>query len=439
MIAELAQALVAQENRANPYPIYERIREAGPGGVAKMPDSPVVFVSSYADCAAVLRSQAVSAGRSARTSGSGRASILAAAGDDLPSAMRGLPITMLDPPEHTRQRSLVSKAFTPRVIAGLRPAIMTAVDDFLDEAAAKAASGEPVDVVSGFALPLPFTVICQLLGFPPADIGKLTSWSDALLRSIDPMLAIMGNRQDAANAAKGIVELHRYVEAVVARRAAEPGPDLITALLAAENDGARADRDLVVRFCVVLLVSGYETLVNLITNGILALLRHPAQLAALRADPARAGLVVEEVLRYDPPVQLIVRTTTEPLELGSVVIDPSSTVVSVIAGAQREPGRYRRPDTFDPDRADQEHLAFGLGHHFCLGSALARLEGALALARFAQRVAGPRLSGQELVYRRGITIRGLRELTIQADDVLPRRTPWPAPAPTSQEGDDRAR
>jgi cytochrome P450 len=320
------------------------------------------------------------------------------------------------------------------VVERLRPAIMTAVDDFLDAVAAKVAAGQPVDAVSDYALPLPFTVICRLLGFPAADIGKLTSWSDALLRSIDPMLAIMGNRPDASRAAQGIVELHRYVEAVVAGRVAEPGPDLITSLLAAEDAGVSADRDLVVRFCVVLLVSGYETLVNLITNGILALIRHPSQLAALRADPGRGGLVVEEVLRYDPPVQLIVRTAKDALPVGNVVLEPSSTVVSVIAGAQREPGRYQRPDEFDPDRPDQQHLAFGLGHHFCLGAVLARLEGGLALARFAQRVTGPDLDGRPLAYRRGITIRGLQELIIGADEVAPRTVPWPDAGAADQGG-----
>ncbi len=423
MISELVAALVAQENRADPYPIYEQIRAEG---VVALPDRPVVFVSSFADCEAVLRSPAGSANRSEQTSGGGRASILAAAGPDLPSAMRGLPITMLDPPEHTRQRALVSKAFTPKVVATLRPTVMTAVDDFLDEAAEKAAGGGLIDVVSGYALPLPFTVICHLLGFPAADIGQLSSWSDALLRSIDPMLAIMGNRRDASQAAKGIVALHRYVEGVVDRREAAPGADLITALLRAENAGVASDRDEVVRFCVVLLVSGYETLVNLITNGILALLRHPDQLAALRADPSRVSTVVDEVLRYDPPVQLIVRTAREPIQIDGQAIEPGTTIVSLTAAANRDPGKFTDPSQFQPDRSDQDHLAFGLGHHYCLGARLAQLEGGLALTRFAQRVVGPTLTDQPLRYRRGITIRGLEELPIRVAGVAPRSTPWPA-------------
>jgi hypothetical protein len=182
---------------------------------------------------------------------------------------------------------------------------------------------------------------------------------------------------------------------------------------------------------VVLLVSGYETLVNLITNGILALLRNPAQLAALRANPSRAALVVDEVLRYDPPVQLIVRTTREPIRVGAVTMEPGTTAVSVIAAAHRDPSQYQRPDVFDPDRADQQHLAFGLGHHFCLGAVLARLEGGLALARFAQRVIGPELTDRPLAYRRGMTIRGLRELMVQVESVSSRQVAWPAPAQTS--------
>ena len=425
MISDLIAALVAQENRADPYPIYEQIRAQG---VTRMPNRPVVFVSSFEDCESVLRSPAVSASRNQQTSGSGRASILAAAGPELPKAMRGLPITMLDPPEHTRQRSLVSKAFTPKVVAKLRPTIMTTVDDFLDEAAAKAAAGSPIDVVSGFALPLPFTVICRLLGFPAADIGQLSAWSDALLRSIDPMLAIMGNRGDASRAAQGIVELHRYVERVVDSREAEPGPDLITALLRAENAGVASDRDEVVRFCVVLLVSGYETLVNLITNGILGLIRHPDQFVALAGDPTRVSKVVDEVLRYDPPVQLIVRTARESMRIHGEEIEPGTTIVSLTAAANRDPNKFADPGSFNPDRGDQDHLSFGLGHHYCLGSGLALLEGRLALARFAQRVQGPALTDRPLQYRRGITIRGLEELPIELRGVAPRSLPWPTMA-----------
>ncbi len=422
MSAELFAALVAQDSRANPYPLYERFRGLG---VFRLPGKPVYFASSFADCSRVLVDPAASAGRNAGTSGGGRAAILAAAGDDMPRAMASPPITMLDPPEHTRQRRLVSAAFTPRAVAGLTTAIRGAVDDLIDDLAVKAAAGDAVDVVAGFSLPLPFSVICALLGFPARDIDQLSAWSAALIRSIDPVLAIAGNRQDAAAAAAGIVQLHRYVEGVVAQRAAEPGPDLITSLLAAEDDGRAADRDEVVRFCVVLLVSGYETLVNLIANGLLALLRAPEQFRRLQVEPARIDAVVGEVLRFDPPVQMIVRTAREAMTVGGTPVPAGSTVVSLTAAANRDPAQYADPQLFDPDRGEHDDLAFGLGPHFCLGSGLARLEAASAIGRFAQRVAAVHPGTEAVAYRRGITIRGPRELPLRLGPVAPRGLPWP--------------
>lgn len=419
MITGLIASLVAPENRADPYSLYAKLRAEG---VSFLPGAPVAFVSSFRDCEALLRHPGVSASRSEQTSGSGRAGILAAAGAEPPRSMRGLPITMLDPPEHTRQRSLVSKAFTPKDVIKLRPTMMAFIDDFIDALVEKVQRGEPIDVVANFSLPLPFNVICQLLGFPARDIGLLSDWSGQLLRSIDPMLAILSNHGDAASAAGAIVELHKYVERIVERRLADPGPDLLSTMLQAEQ----ADRDLIVRFCVVLLVSGYETLVNLITNGIVGLLRQPEQWAKLRADPARAPRVVDEILRYDPPVQLIVRTAKEPLTIGKRTIEPGTTCVAFIASANRDPEAFENPDTFDPDRLERQHLAFGVGHHYCIGAALAKLEAILALARFAQRIERPTLVDGPLRYRPGFTIRGLQELLIRAESVAPRTLPWPA-------------
>jgi cytochrome P450 len=431
----LVRALVDPENRADPYPIYAQLRAVG---VARIPGKPVFLISSFADCESVLRNPTVSAGRSEQTSGSGRANILAAAGADLPSAMRGLPLTMLDPPEHTRQRGLVAKAFTPRVVADLQPAIMALIDDLLDNVQQKGAAGELIDVVSEFALPLPFAVSCQLLGFPAADIAQLSSWSNSLLRSIDPMLSIAGKHPDGSDMAMAVVALHRYAQGVIERRSKEPSSDLITALLAAEYEGAATDRDEVVRASVVLLVSGYETLVNLITNGVLALLRHPEQLEALQAEPTRAAKVVDELLRYDPPVQLIVRSAREKMRVGVHEIEPGATLVMLIAAANRDPIAFESPDAFNPDRSEGRHLGFGLGPHFCLGMALARLEGYLALARFAQRVRRPVLANQPLQYGSGVTIRGLEQLPIRVNNVASRNTPWPDAEPLASSAETAA-
>lgn len=424
-ILDLVQQLVDYANRPNPYPILAKLREAG---VSQLPGAPVLLVTSFKDCESVLRSPRVSAGRNEQTSGGGRAAMLAAAGPDLPRSMQGLPLTMLDPPDHTRQRGLVTKAFTPAFAMRWKPEIMRRIDDLIDDMAETVARGEHLDVVSQFARPLPVWTICSMIGFPADDIPQLASWSDALLRSIDPMMAMTGHSPDGRDAALAVVELHRYVERLIEQREdGPPRPDILSALLTAQESGRFTDRGEVVRFCVVLMVAGYEGMTTTITNSVLALLRNPDQLSAFRADPSRADLIWEEVLRFDPAVQLLVRTAREPMRIGDRDVSPGTTIVTLLAAANRDPEAFAQPDAFDPDRKDQRHLGFGMGSHYCFGAPLARLQGRLALMRFTQRVQG--LSGPELLrYREGVNLRGPNLLRVRAEQVAPRTIDWPAHA-----------
>jgi hypothetical protein len=267
-----------------------------------------------------------------------------------------------------------------------------------------------------------------MIGFPADDIPHLATLSDALLRSIDPMMAMTGHSPDGRDAAMGVVELHRYVERMIEQRRTNPAPDLVSGLLAAEDDGRFVDHDEVVRFCVVLMVAGYEGMTTTITNSLLALLRHPEQFDALLADPGRAHKIWDETLRYDPAVQLLVRTARERMTVRDREVDAGTTLVTLLAGAHRDPDAFQRPDEFDPDRDDQHHLGYGLGPHYCLGAGLAQLQGPLALMRFTQRVQG--LSGpvEPPQYHVRVNLRSIASMRVRAEHVAPRTVEWPAVA-----------
>jgi cytochrome P450 len=407
-------ALLDPGVRHNPYPLYARLRAQAP---FRLESAPVVVLASHADCTAMLRHPQASVDRARATLPVGRIAFKERMPADAPSSLDQPSFLFRDPPDHTRLRRLVSKAFTARVVQRLEPRIAELVDSALD----RAAETGSLDVVADLAYPLPVTVICELLGVPLADEPTFRHWSGLLAQSLDPVFTITGQpSQRLAQQVGAAVEVHRYFEQLVADRRAGSGDDLLSNLLQVRDAGDELSTDELIATCVLLLLAGHETTVNLISGGALALLRNPVALDALRADPEFGAAVVEEALRYDPPVQLLARMAAEPMQLSGLDIAQGDIVLLLVAAAERDPAAYPDPDRFNPWREPPRHLAFGLGTHFCLGAPLARLEGRLALTRLAQRVSAPRLVADPPPYKTNATLRGPSAMPVEFDEIRPK-------------------
>ncbi len=316
----------------------------------------------------------------------------------------------LDPPDHTRLRRLVSKAFTPRTIARLEPRIRAITAELLGAAAA---AGQ-LEVVSQLAYPLPVRVISELLGVPVEDHPRFAGWSARLASSLQPGFGVNPEeaqaRADAAQAASD--EFAGYFRELIARRRASPSDDLLSQLIRVEDAGQMLTEDELIATCVLLLVAGHETTVGLISNAILALLRHPGQLALLRQDPGLAGGAVEETLRFDAPVQLTGRVARGGLPVGAVAAPDGALVLLLLAATGRDPDVFPDPDVFDIRRGAGQHLAFAAGPHFCLGAPLARLEATIALQEFAAMAGGAELDPDGLHYKANLNLRGPDQLVV---------------------------
>jgi cytochrome P450 len=314
----------------------------------------------------------------------------------------------LDPPDHTRLRKLVSKAFAPRVVKALEPDITALVDSLLDQIAEQGR----FDVIADLAYPLPVAVICRLLGVPIEDEPNFSRASALLAQSLDPFISFTGEMPDGFEERMQAGQwLREYLHDLIEKRRGKPGDDLMSALIEVEESGDQLTEDEIISTCNLLLVAGHETTVNLIANAILAMLRHPWQWAALGTDPARAAAVVEETLRYDPPVQLVGRIAGDDMTIGDTTVVKGDTMMLLLAAAQHDPAAFERPDEFDPDRETIRHLAFGRGPHFCLGAPLARLEAAAALSAVTARFPRARLDSQPQ-YKPNVTLRGLSTLAV---------------------------
>jgi cytochrome P450 len=307
-----------------------------------------------------------------------------------------------DPPDHTRLRRLVATAFTMRRVELLRPRVAEITEDLL----AGLAGQDEVDLVDAFAFPLPVTVICELLGVPHADRDAFRAWSTTLVSAGEAETLAVAGRDMAA-----------YLRQLIAAKRAAPADDMVSALVQAhEDDGDRLTEAELVAMAFLLLVAGHETTVNLIANGVLALLRHPDQLAALRGDPALLSGAVEEFLRYDGPIShATLRYTVEPVELSGVTIPAGEFVVVSLSSANRDGDRFPDADRLDITRAAGGHLAFGHGIHFCLGAPLARLEGQIAIGRLLDRFPGLSLAvdPDQLRWRNSTLLRGLESLPVR--------------------------
>lgn len=319
----------------------------------------------------------------------------------------------LDPPDHRRLRTLVSKAFTPATAEQLRGRIESLADELLDDVHPR---GE-ADLIATFAFPLPIIVICEMLGVPPEDRDRLREWSAALIHGAD--IDLDQERLDHISVA--VSEFETYARDLFAKRRATPGPDLVTALLQAEEQEDRLSDQELVSMLLLLLVAGHETTVNLIGNGMLALLDHPKTMLDLRADPERTPAAVEEMLRYDGPAETSSRRwVAQDFELGGQALRRGDMVLVVLASANRDGQAFREPDRFDPDRFaegnddGERHLAFGHGIHYCLGAPLARIEGQIAIAALLRRLPDLRLAvpRDALRWRLGSLMRGLEALPV---------------------------
>ncbi|MGH7389655.1 MAG: cytochrome P450 [Candidatus Rokuibacteriota bacterium] len=381
---------------ADPYPTYHRLRAEDP-----VHHSPLGFwvLSRYEDVVAVLRDP--------RFVKEPIIPLVAARfGATVP---RGFGISMLDrdPPDHTRLRGLVSKAFTPRVVERLRPHIQQIVDGLLD----RVESAGGMDLIEQFAYPLPVIVICEMLGVPVEDHERFKGWGLDMARGLDAIL-LPPESDVARRSAAARHALSDYFRGLIAARRAAPRDDLLSALIAAEDAGDTLSEDELLATCILLLVAGHETTVNLIGNGTLALLRHPAELRRLREQPGLIASAVEELLRFDGPVQRTARVPSEDVTIGGRTIGKGEMVMPFIGAADRDPAQFPEPDRLDIARADNRHIAFGWGIHFCLGAPLARVEGQIAIGTLVRRLPTLALAVDRPEHRQSLTLRGLQALPV---------------------------
>jgi cytochrome P450 len=393
--------------QANPYPIYARMREAGPVQFRLFPQPdgrqvPVWVLTRWEDCVSVLRDPRFSARKNFLELITGPAAQVAEL-QPLVRTYQGM-MLFLDPPDHTRLRNLVNKGFTPRRVQHLRPRIEAIVGQLVEAAAARGR----MDVIADLAVPLPIIVIAELLGVPVEDRGRLKVLSDHAAMLLDGTL----RDEHLAVALPNFVELVQYLKGIIEARRKEPQDDLISALVAAQDAADALDDYEVLGTCTLILAAGHETTTNLIGNGMAALLRDPAAFARLGREPGLLPSAVDELLRYDSPVQVTSRVPLEDVEIQGVRIPQGDEVNTLIGSANRDPAQFPDPDRLVLDRPDNRHLSFGHGAHFCLGAPLARLEGEIAIRELTQRFPEMRLAVEDPPRRAGFVLRGWQALPV---------------------------
>lgn len=389
--------------KANPYSFYARLREESPVCAVTLPNrQPAWLITRYDDALAVLKDPRFIKDRSR----------LVAAGKEvkqpwIPAFFKPLTRNMLDldEPDHTRLRALVHKAFTPGRIEEMRGRIETVTGELLEGAA----SHGRMDIIRDYALPLPTTIIAEMLGVPTADRHKFNRWSNSVV-------AANASRMGMPRALPAVWRFLRYIRRMVKMRRRQPLKDLVSALVEAEQAGDHLNEDELLAMIFLLLVAGHETTVNLIGNGMLSLLQHPDQLEKLRTEPQLIGGAVEELLRFSSPLNTATeRYAGEDIRMGGAIIHRGALVFVVISSANRDPRQFPDPDTLDITRSPNQHLSFGQGIHYCLGAPLARMEGQIAISHLLARFPGLRLSiaPEKLRWRRGLVLRGLQRLPVE--------------------------
>jgi cytochrome P450 PksS len=388
--------------KANPYPFYARLRAEAPVHRVRLRDKRAAWlVTRYDDVVAMLKDD-----RFIKEEEPVLSPEQAARQPRIPTLFQGLKRNMLelDPPDHTRLRGLVHKAFTPRLIEDLRERIQTLTDDLLDAAERKGR----MDLIRDYALPLPTTIIAEMLGIPARDRHRFHRWSSAIVTASTTAWGLF----------KAMPPMWRfliYVRQLVKTRRRDPGDDLVSALVEASEAGDRLSEDELLAMIFLLLIAGHETTVNLIGNGVLALLNHPGSMDQLRNDPSLIKPAVEELLRYDGPLEMSTeRFTREDVTIAGVTIPRGELVFPVLASANRDDRQFENPDTLDLTREPNRHVAFGLGMHYCLGAPLARLEGQIAINTLLHRLPDLRLAAPlgALRWRPGLVLHGLKALPV---------------------------
>jgi cytochrome P450 len=400
-------------DRDDPFPLFAEVREQGPVHAVTLADGHDAWlVVGYDEARAALNNPLLSKDmHAALATGAG------VVAEGLPGPAFARHMLSVDPPDHTRLRRLVSAAFTPRRVESLRPRVQGIVDDLLDEMAA-AGPDARIDLVGAFAFPLPFTVICELLGVPEPDRA-------ALGRGLTALLVPTSTAAEYARAKEASDAVVAMLEALVEGKQRAPGDDLVSGLISARDGEERLTTQELLSTIFQLIVAGHDTTASLIGNSVVALLSHPEQIERLRADPGRIHGAVDELLRFDAPVpHSTFRYAVAPVDIGEATIPAGAQVIICLAAADRDAGHYESPDVLDIDRTESRHLAFGHGIHHCLGAPLARIEGQLALGTLLRRFPELRLAvpADELHWGHGdgLVLRGLSELPVVPGPALPR-------------------
>lgn len=395
----LLELVATPEGRADPYPRYAALRSMAP-----VHQSALGFwvLTRYDDCQQLLRHSGVGKDFSQAASAVGLTEEQKFQQDRFRNDRSNMLTT--DPPDHTRLRGLVTRAFTPRTVETLRASIVTLVDELIADF-----DGHEVDVMDALAFPLPVTVIGEMLGVPVGDRPGLRP----LVRSVTAVLELAVTPAALAEATAAEAELAEYFAGLVAERRAQPQDDLLTKLIEAEDTGDQLTEEELISTAILLFAAGFETTTHLIGNGLLALLRHPQQLDRLRGDRSLVRSAVEELLRFDSPVQIALRTAYENLSIGGREIPAGSLIVALLGAANHDPDRFPEPERLDVERDQGPPMSFGGGIHFCLGAALARLEGQIVLDRLMDRFGAMELVGAPATHRDSLTLRGLMDLRVR--------------------------
>jgi cytochrome P450 len=391
-------------NRANPYPLWAKLRQTPVCWQEDGPDEGGTYaVSTYREIEALLHDPRISSDsrNCAQTGGRPRTST---------DPYRFI---NLDPPEHDRLRQLAMRHFgppeRPEYLEGLRPEMLRIVTTLLDQVRGQ----RQIDFVESFAYPLPVTVICRILGVPREDESRFSVWASLLVANLAGQTEEQRRQREQA-----FNDLNQYMAGLVKRHRKQPGDDLLSRMATDADAQGRMEDPYLVATAALLLVAGHETTVNLLGNGMLTLLRHPAMLERLRNEPDLIPATVEELLRYEPPVQFLVsRTTLDEIALAGTTIPKGVLVTLALAAGNRDPARFADPDRFDPERRDNEHLGFGSGIHICFGAPLARMETQIALTELVRLLQPPRLVVDPPPYRPSPLLRGPEHLLIEVDGV----------------------
>ncbi|MEW6733437.1 MAG: cytochrome P450 [Acidobacteriota bacterium] len=387
--------------RQNPYPHYNNLRILDPVHWSTLG---VWVLSRYADVWAVLRDTRFSAdtrkwnGYQARyfRQKQGHSSLLA--------NFHSKWMLFLDPPDHTRLRSLISKAFTPQVVESLRPRIQQIMNELIESSQ----SADTIDIIGDLAYPLPIIVIAEMLGLPVEDCDKLKQWSYELLPSFDPLMSL----KVFERINQVVLEFTDYFRRIIAQRRNVSCSDLLSKLIIAEEQHDRLTESEIIATSIMLFVAGHETTVNLIGNSMYALLKHPEQLITLKNNPLLIQSAVEELLRYESPVQFTYRMALEDVEIGGKTIQQGQQVILCLGAANRDPSQFPDPDSLDITRQDNRHLAFSHGTHYCLGALLARAQGQIAINTLIKRFPYIKLTTEKPEWRETILLRGLKTLPV---------------------------